>query len=122
MDPARFHQLLACVDAFVLPSVGEGFPISLQEALTAGLPVVTTSQPGYERYLTSDDVLIVERTPDAVRAALLRLVEEPQLRERLCKRARAVGERHFGLERFVTAYEDLYGEALAGHTSPILPG
>ena len=48
MEPTRFHQLLGCVDAFVLPSVAEGFPISLQEALVAGLPVVTTSQPGYE--------------------------------------------------------------------------
>ena len=113
MDPARFRQLLACVDAFVLPSEGEGFPISMQEALAAGLPVVTTSQPGYEHYLTSDDVLFVERTPQAVRAALLRLLEDPDLRGRLSERAKAVGARHFGLERFVSAYEELYQEALA---------
>jgi glycosyltransferase involved in cell wall biosynthesis len=113
MDAARFRELLVSVDAFVLPSVGEGFPISIQEALVAGLPVITTSQPGYEHHLTSDDVLFVERTPEAVRKALLRLVEEPGLRERLSKRAAAVGTRHFGLEPFVTAYEELYEEAFA---------
>ena len=113
MEAARFRELLVSVDAFVLPSVGEGFPISVQEALVAGLPVVTTLQPGYEHYVTSDDVLFVERTPDAVRAALLRLVEEPGLREQLSKRASEVGTRQFGLEPFVTAYEELYEEALA---------
>ena len=113
MEPTRFHQLLGCVDAFVLPSVAEGFPISLQEALVAGLPVVTTAQPGYEHYLTSGDVLFVERTPEAIRAALLRLVEEPELCGQLSQRAKEVGARHFGLEHFVTAYEELYKEALA---------
>ena len=113
MSVARLEELLSCVDAFVLPSEGEGFPISLQEAFAAGLPVVTTFQLGYERYLSPEDVLFVEREPAAVRGALRELVESDELRRRLAARSRAVSERHFGRERFVAAYESLYADACA---------
>jgi glycosyltransferase involved in cell wall biosynthesis len=113
MSPERLQELLSAVDAFVLPSEGEGFPVSLQEALGHGLPVVTTSQPGYERFLSSDDVLFVDRNPDSVQQALVRLAGDAQLRERLAERSRAAAEHHFGVVSFADAYEELYGEAVA---------
>jgi D-inositol-3-phosphate glycosyltransferase len=113
MSPDRLQELLGCADAFVLPSEGEGFPISLQEALATGLPVVTTRQPGYDHYLSADDVLYVERDAEAVRGALRGLVESGELRRRLGERSRAVAQRHFGMERFVDAYEEVYEEALS---------
>ena len=118
MSPGRLQELLSCVDAFVLPSEGEGFPMSLQEALAAGLPVVTTRQPGYDRYLSAEDVLYVERDAEAVRGALRRLVESEGLRLRLGKRSRTAAQRHFGMERFIDAYETLYGEALGAGRKP----
>jgi glycosyltransferase involved in cell wall biosynthesis len=111
MSPRRLQELLGCVDAFVLPSEGEGFPISLQEALASGLPVVTTRQPGYDHYLSPDDVLYVERDAEAVRGALRRLVDGEELRLRLSERSHAAARRHFGLERFIDAYEEIYDEA-----------
>jgi glycosyltransferase involved in cell wall biosynthesis len=114
MAPERLRDLLGCVDAFVLPSSeGEGFPLSLQEALAAGLPVVTTRHPGYEQHLGPDDALFVERDAGAVRAALLRLASDDGLRAGLARRARAAAERSFGVDRFVAAYEELYAEARA---------
>ena len=110
MRPERLHRLLACADAFVLPSEGEGFPLSMQEALTLGVPVITTRHPGYEHYLGEDDVLFVERRPEAVREALTRLAADEDLRTRLAARSRAVAERHFTRDAFVTAYEELYAE------------
>ncbi len=95
MSPARLQGLMHCVDAFVLPSEGEGFPLSLQEALANGLPVVTTRHPGYEQYLGPDDVLFVERDARSIRDALKRLAADGELRTRLSERARAVAERHF---------------------------
>lgn len=112
MTPDRIQDLLRCVDAFVLPSEGEGFPISLQEALSHGLPIVTTMQPGYERYLSPDDVLFVERDPEALRNALSRLVGDATLREQLASRSRDAADRHFGVAAFATAYEELYAEAV----------
>jgi D-inositol-3-phosphate glycosyltransferase len=111
MAPERVQDLLDCVDAFVLPSEGEGFPISLQEALAKGLPVLTTWQNGYEHYLERGDVLVVERDAATIREALLRVVQDDVLRAELGARSRAAAERNFGVDRFVTAYEDAYGEA-----------
>jgi glycosyltransferase involved in cell wall biosynthesis len=113
MAADRLGELLHAVDAFVLPSEGEGFPLTLQEAFATGLPVVTTMQAGYEHYLAPADVLVVEREPGSVREALLQLTSQPSLRETLAARSRTVAEAHFGLDRFVSAYEELYAEAIS---------
>ena len=99
MSPERLQSLMGCVDAFVLPSEAEGFPLSLQEALANGLPVVTTRQPGYEHYLAPDDVLFVDRDAGSIRDALTRLAADEDLRTRLSARSRAAADRHFGVER-----------------------
>jgi D-inositol-3-phosphate glycosyltransferase len=111
MEPGQLQELLDCVDAFVLPSEGEGFPVSLQEALAKGLPAVTTWQDGYEHYLQPDDVLVVARDAESVRDALRRLADDDALRSALAARSRAAAERNFGLDRFVSAYEEVYEEA-----------
>ena len=108
MSPERLRRLLAAVDAFALPSQAEGFPLTLQEALVTGLPCVVSPGPGYEHFLAADDVLFVPRDAGAMRETLVRLAGDPRLRSELGRRARAVGEREFGLHRFVDAYEELY--------------
>jgi D-inositol-3-phosphate glycosyltransferase len=108
MSPERLQSLMGCVDAFVLPSEAEGFPLSLQEALANGLPVVTTRQPGYEDYLAPDDVLFIDRDSDSIRGALTRIATDDDLHRRLSARSRAAAHRHFGADEFARAYEELY--------------
>jgi D-inositol-3-phosphate glycosyltransferase len=110
MSPGRFARLLAASDAFVLPSEAEGFPLALQEALVAGMPCVVTREPGYERFLADGDAIFVDPDSAAIRTALLRLVSDESFRLALADRARTAGEREFGLDRFVDAYEALYGD------------
>jgi glycosyltransferase involved in cell wall biosynthesis len=112
MPAARLQAVLGCVDAFVLPSEAEGFPVAIQEALASGLPVLTTWQPGYEHHLEREDVVVIERNSSAIRVALARLQADEALRRRLSERALEASERRFGLEPFVSAYEELYAEAL----------
>ena len=112
LDPISFRELLACVDAFVLPSEAEGFPLSLQEALVTGLPCVVTQGPGYERYLREGEAIFVGRDGAEIRDALLGLTGDESRRRQLAEQARAAGRREFGLERFISAYEDLYREVL----------
>jgi glycosyltransferase involved in cell wall biosynthesis len=113
MEPDPFRRLLAAVDAFVLPSEGEGLPLALQEAFVAGIPCVVTREPGYERYFSSDEALLVRPHAEAVRDALRRLAGDPALRVQLAERSRAVGAREFGLEPFLDAYERVYRELAA---------
>jgi D-inositol-3-phosphate glycosyltransferase len=112
LDPTAFRELLASVDAFVLPSQAEGFPLSLQEALVTGVPCVVTAGPGYEHYLRDGEVIFVSRDGAEIRDALLRLAGDESWRRQLTERARAAGRREFGLEPFVSAYEDLYRDVL----------
>src|SRR5262249_44783736 len=95
MEPARLPRLLHAGDGFVLPSEAEGFPLSMQEAPRAGLPIVTTHQPGYEAYLGDGDALFVDRDAASIATALRRLAGDEQLEAHLRERSRAIGEAHF---------------------------
>ena len=112
LEPHRFRELLACVDAFVLPSEGEGFPLALQEALATGVPCVITPGPGYDHYLREDEAMLVSRTPEAIRAALLSLAGDGSFRAQLASRSQEAGAREFGLGHFVGEYERLYRATL----------
>jgi D-inositol-3-phosphate glycosyltransferase len=108
LEPERFRELLSAVDAFVLPSEGEGFPLALQEALVTGVACIITHGAGYGHYLRDGEVLVVRRDPADIRAALRKLARDDAYRRELMGRARAAGQREFGVERFVTVYENLY--------------
>jgi D-inositol-3-phosphate glycosyltransferase len=114
LGPVRFRELLASVDAFVLPSEGEGFPLALQEALVTGVPCVVTPGRGYEHYLREGEAITVNRNEEEIRAALRRLAKDERLRNQLAVRAREAGAREFGVERFAEAYELMYREVTGG--------
>jgi glycosyltransferase involved in cell wall biosynthesis len=79
------------VDAFLLPSHGEGFPNSLLEAMNYGLPSVVTAVGGVPEVVRDGGALVVP-TGDAksLAAAITRLTDDPALRERLGKEAQEI--------------------------------
>jgi D-inositol-3-phosphate glycosyltransferase len=113
LEPLEFRELLASVDAFVLPSVGEGFPLALQEALVTGVACVVTRGPGYDHFLREEEALLVQRDAGEIRTALTELAGSEELRLGLGRRAREVGHREFGLAKFIADYERTYEDALA---------
>jgi glycosyltransferase involved in cell wall biosynthesis len=78
-DLARCYEE---ADAFVLPSYREGFPTVLLEAMSAGLPIVTTALRGaVDRLEEGVNALFVPaRRPDLLAQALARLLADEQLR------------------------------------------
>jgi D-inositol-3-phosphate glycosyltransferase len=118
LEPDRFRELLAAVDAFVLPSEAEGFPLALQEALVTGLPCVVTGGPGYDHYLRDGEWIRVDADPSAIREAVAALAGDPARRDELAQRARAAGEREFGVAAFVAAYERAYAAARGATAQP----
>jgi glycosyltransferase involved in cell wall biosynthesis len=87
--------LLAAAAVFVLPSVWEGQPLILQEALRAGVPIVATRVGGTPELTGEDAALLVpsgdpDRLADAVRAVLADPALAARLRQAALDRAHAL--------------------------------
>jgi glycosyltransferase involved in cell wall biosynthesis len=83
-------ELLAGSDAFVLASLYEGLPVALMEATSIGLPIVATSVGGVPQMLEDevDALLVPPGDPGILVEAMTRLAKDPELRERLGRRAK----------------------------------
>jgi glycosyltransferase involved in cell wall biosynthesis len=83
-------EVMAGVDAFVLPSLHEGLPVTLMEATSLGLPIVASSVGGVPQILEDelDALLVPPGDAAALAAAMTRLAADPALRERLGRRAK----------------------------------
>ena len=86
--------LLAAADVVVVPSIWEGQPLIVQEALRAGLPLVATRVGGITG-LTGDDgaLLVPPGDAEALAAAVTRLLDDPAAAARLEAAARAQAAR-----------------------------
>ena len=82
---------------YVLPSYREGKPRSTQEAMAAGLPVITTDAPGCRGTVDEgvNGFLVPIRDGSALAAAMLRFVEDPTLIETMGKESRRLAEERF---------------------------
>jgi glycosyltransferase involved in cell wall biosynthesis len=105
-------ELLRAVDAFALPSLDEGMPMILLEAAAAGLPIVTTPVGDIPTLLADgrNGLLVPPGDVAALRAALLRLRDEPGLAERLGRAARDEVRREHSSEAMYARYAEVYRE------------
>jgi len=77
------------LDVFILPSFAEGTSKSVIEAMSHGLPAITTDVGGLPDLITSDSgILIPAGDSQALADAMLRLASDPALRKRMGKAAR----------------------------------
>ena len=84
------RDLLAAADLFVLGSAFEGLPVSIMEAMAAGLPVAATAVGGVPEAVVDGEtgILVPPRDPDALADAMARLATDPGLRSRMGATAR----------------------------------
>lgn len=75
-------QIMPSADLFILPSISEGFPITILESLASGVPVVATRVGGVEEIESESVVTVVEPgQPEALTRAIKQLVEHESLEE-----------------------------------------
>jgi glycosyltransferase involved in cell wall biosynthesis len=108
-------SLLAAADAFCLPSRHEGLPISLLEAMQAGLPCVATRVGGIPGLVDDGvDALLVEPADaDGLAEALARVLSDHELAVQLGQRGQALVRRRYNVAAAAASYADIYDE-LAG--------
>ena len=90
LPPEAVHERLLAADVFCLPSLDEGIPVSIMEAMAVGTPVVTTAVAGIpELALDERTALVVPAgNVDSLVEALGRMLDDPELVDRLRRAAR----------------------------------
>lgn len=114
LDENAKADALARAEAFLLPSISEGLPVALLEAMSFGLPIVASRVGGIPEILTDGDdaALIAPGDPGALADAACALVNAPETRAALGRGA-AARARRLGDDDVYRRLDLLY-EALAG--------
>ncbi|MEB2844610.1 glycosyltransferase [Rhizobiales bacterium RZME27] len=102
VGPADVAQLLSTADILTLPSLAENLPMSVIEAMACGLGVVATPVGAVEDIIRHEETGLLVPTGDeqALATALLRLIEDSDLRGRLGAAAQEFQRAHLAIEPY----------------------
>lgn len=111
--PARLvAERLAQATIYVLPSIHEPLPMSVLEAMAAGLPVVVTDTCGFAGLVAGADAgLVVDDSIGALSAALTGLLTDPARARAQGLRGRIAVEKHWGISSIARQLEERYDAA-----------
>jgi glycosyltransferase involved in cell wall biosynthesis len=103
-------DILAAGDLFTMPSLSEGLPLALVEAMSFGLPVVVTRVGGVPEVVTdgSEGFLVPPSDPGALATALGALLDDASRRRLMGDAARTRALRDYALATMADRYERLY--------------
>jgi len=109
IDAAERERLLDSSDVFVLPSLAEGLPMALLEAMAAGLPAIVTPVGGIPDALThgAEGLLVEPGRVDQITAAMTRMLGDDAERLAAGRRAHARA-RLFDVNTYARRLADLY--------------
>jgi glycosyltransferase involved in cell wall biosynthesis len=116
-EHADLGERLRAWDVFALPARRDPFPLSMLEAMAAGLPAIGADVDGIAEQLTAQSgVLVAPGDPGALAAAIVELADSPQRRAALgaAARSRAAGE--YSLGRQVEGLDLAYREAIGSRS------
>ena len=104
-------DILASLDVFAFPSLFEGLCLAVIEAQTAGVPVVATAVGGIKETVVDGEtgLLVPPRDPEALAAAIRRLLGHPEEAARLAAEARRRALERYSEEQMVSGTLALYG-------------
>ncbi|MBO9574055.1 MAG: glycosyltransferase, partial [Chitinophagaceae bacterium] len=117
---SEVRRFMSEADIFALNSrVGdsgdmEGTPVSIQEAMSMKLAVVSTYHAGIPLLITNEEngLLVEERDNEALKSALIRLINDPAMRTRLGTAARKTIEEKFTVESMNRKIFEVYKDSL----------
>jgi glycosyltransferase involved in cell wall biosynthesis len=88
--------------AFILPSLSEGNPKALIEAMSCGLPVIGTDIPGIQDVIQHGETgLLCSPEPDSIRETIQEIIDNLEFATRLGQNARHYAINNFSIERIV---------------------
>ncbi len=120
VPPDRIPAYVGAIDVLVHTSLREGLARALPQALIAGKPVVSYDIDGAREVVIEGETgfLLPPQAIDSLAAAVIRLADDPVLRQRLGKTGRARFTDQFRHENMTHQLRELYQRVLAGHGRP----
>jgi glycosyltransferase-like protein len=86
--------LYRSADAFVFPSVKEGWGLVVMEAIASRIPVITSNQPPFTEFLSPDSALLIDPySPDAIASAMQSIIR-PQVANVLLQQSESISSRY----------------------------
>lgn len=114
VDPVESKRLMASASVYVLPSVGEVFPMTILEAFQTGTPVVTTDSLGIADLCRSyGAALVTDGTPSQMAAAVRQVLEDPAVASGLRQGALRLLRDKMNVDDVSKSLEDIYVAAQA---------
>lgn len=110
----EIERILIMAEIFVLPSVWEGMPNALLEAMVAGKPVIATKVGGVPELVVHGEtgILVPPEDVDALANAIKDLLNDTSKAQKLGEAARTQVEKHFTISKTVEETENLYQKLL----------
>ena len=107
---AKIEAIYCAMDVFVLPSLWEGLPYTLLEAMAAACPIVATDIQGNADVICDGEtgLLAPPRDGNALAEKVVSLIENPDLAGALARNAVNVVRDQYSLDRFIQETQDLY--------------
>lgn len=101
---------LAVLDIFVLPSLTEGTPMALLEAMSVKLPVIATAVGGVPKVIENmkNGILVSPANPDQIAAAVTKIFENNELRKQIGSAAAETIATQFNIDQWVEKIESVY--------------
>ena len=103
-------SLMKTFDIFVLPSLLEGIPRCVMEAMALGIPVVASDIPGNRQLVEHmrTGLLFPLDEPDSLAESILFILDHPGEASEMCRRAREKVEKQFSAKRMAVEYTSVY--------------
>ena len=109
----ELYNMYELSDVFVLPSLSEGVPTTILEALAFSKPVISTRIPGVKDYFSDVCYLVSPKDVDELAFAINRLLEDEKLARHLGEAGRRLVEREFTWDAVAKSIFELYEKVLA---------
>lgn len=107
-------ELLSECSAFVLPSLYEGHPLSVMEAMAAGRPVIASDIKGIDEIIVNgvSGYLVPPRNPEALASAIRKLTQDKELAGRIAEAGRQRIEGEFSADTMANKVTGIYKDLI----------
>ena len=104
------HEILQILDVYVLPSVWEGLPMVLLEAMASSCPIIATDVGGVATAVKNGKtgLLVESMNPSSLASAVIKMLTEPTMRKNFAEAGLKLFHENFTVEIMTKKYESLY--------------